>query len=235
MKAAKIGEAVETKKLSQKEFGPDSNRDWICPTGLLRFASMFTGIVETQGIIKKISEKGTNKTFWIKSSISSKLKPDQSVAHDGICLTIEEIKGNRHKVTAISETLSKTSMDQWQEGSQINLEKCLRINDRLDGHFVQGHIDTVAICIDKKEKDGSWEFSFQFPLKFGQLIIEKGSIAVNGISLTAFNVSANRFDVAIIPYTFEHTNMGTVNVGQKVNIEFDMLGKYINRKLSLSK
>jgi riboflavin synthase len=196
---------------------------------------MFTGIVETQGIIKKITEKGTNRTFWIKSSISSKLKPDQSVAHDGVCLTIEEIKGNRHKVTAIAETLAKTNMDQWQKGSQINLEKCLKVNDRLDGHFVQGHVDTVAICIEKKEKEGSWEFSFQFPVKFGQLIIEKGSIAVNGISLTAFNVSGNTFDVAIIPYTFEHTNMNSVHVGQKVNIEFDMLGKYINRKLSLSK
>ncbi len=196
---------------------------------------MFTGIVETQGIIKKVVEKGTNKTYWVKSPISSKLKPDQSVSHDGVCLTIEEVKKNRHRVTAIAETLSKTSLADWKEGSQINLEKCLRVNDRLDGHFVQGHVDTVAICIDKKEKDGSWEFSFQFPLKFGQLIIEKGSIAVNGISLTAFNVSGNTFDVAIIPYTFEHTNMGTVNVGQKVNIEFDMLGKYINRKLSLSK
>lgn len=196
---------------------------------------MFTGIVETQGIIKKIIEKGTNKTFWIKSSISSKLKPDQSVAHNGVCLTIEEIKGNRHKVTAIAETLAKTNMDQWQKGSQINMEKCLKVNDRLDGHFVQGHVDTVAICIEKKEKDGSWEFSFQFPSKFGDLIIEKGSIAINGISLTAFNVSGNTFDVAIIPYTFEQTNMNSVNVGQKVNIEFDMLGKYINRKLSLSK
>lgn len=192
---------------------------------------MFTGIVETQGIIKKIIEKGTNKTFWIKSPISSKLKPDQSVAHDGVCLTIEEIKGSRYRVTAIAETLSKTSMGEWQEGSTVNLERCLKVNDRLDGHFVQGHVDTIAICTDKKEKNGSWEFSFQFPLKFGQLIIEKGSVTVNGISLTAFNVSANTFNVAIIPYTFENTNMNTVNVGQKVNIEFDMLGKYINRKI----
>jgi riboflavin synthase len=196
---------------------------------------MFTGIVETQGIIKKIIEKGTNKIFWIKSPISSKLKPDQSIAHDGVCLTIEEIKKSRYRVTAIAETLSKTSMGEWQEGSIVNLERCLKVNDRLDGHFVQGHVDTIAICTDKKERDGSWEFSFQFPLKFGELIIEKGSVAVNGISLTAFNVTANTFDVAIIPYTFEHTNMSTVNVGQKVNIEFDMLGKYINRKLSLSK
>ena len=196
---------------------------------------MFTGIVETQGIIRKITEKGTNKTFWIKSSISAKLKPDQSVAHDGVCLTIEEVKGNRHRVTAIAETLSKTNMGEWQEGSIVNLERCLKINDRLDGHFVQGHVDSIAICTDKKEKDGSWEFSFQFPLKFSELIVEKGSITVNGISLTAFNVSGNSFDVAIVPYTFRHTNMSTVNVGQKVNIEFDMLGKYINRKLSLDR
>lgn len=196
---------------------------------------MFTGIVETQGTIKKISGQGTNKTFWIKSSISSKLKVDQSVSHDGVCLTVEEVKGNRHRVTAIAETLTKTNLAEWIEGSVINLERCLKINDRLDGHFVQGHIDSIAICTDKRQKEGSWEFSFQFPLKFGQLIIEKGSVAVNGISLTAFNVSDNSFDVAIIPYTYTHTNMNTVNVGQKVNIEFDMLGKYINRKLSLSK
>lgn len=196
---------------------------------------MFTGIVETQGIIKKIIGKGANKTFWIKSSISSKLKVDQSIAHDGVCLTVEEVKANRHRVTAIAETLSKTNLGDWQKGSMINLERCLKTNDRLDGHFVQGHVDAVAICIDKKEKDGSWEFSFQFPLKFGQLIIEKGSVALNGISLTAFNVSANTFDVAIIPYTYYNTNLNTINAGQKVNIEFDMLGKYINRKLSLSK
>ena len=196
---------------------------------------MFTGIVETQGIIKKITGKGTNKTFWIKSSISSKLKVDQSIAHDGLCLTVEEVKGNRHRVTAIDETLSRTNLVDWREGSIINLERCLRTNDRLDGHFVQGHIDAVAICIDRKEKDGSWEFSFQFPLKFGQLIIEKGSVALNGISLTAFNVTPNTFDVAIIPFTYNNTNLNTVNAGQKVNIEFDMLGKYINRKLSLSR
>ena len=196
---------------------------------------MFTGIVETQGLIKKITGKGTNRTFWIKSPISSKLKVDQSLSHDGVCLTVEEIKGNRHRVTAIAETLNKTNLGEWTEGSLVNLERCLKMNGRLDGHYVQGHVDTVAICTDKREKDGSWEFSFQFPLKFGQLIIEKGSVTVNGISLTAFNISGNTFDVAIIPYTYENTNMSTVNAGQKVNIEFDMLGKYINRKLSLSK
>ena len=196
---------------------------------------MFTGIVETQGIIKKITAKGTNKTFWIKSPISSKLKADQSISHDGVCLTVEEVNGNRHRVTAIAETLTKTNLGDWVEGSMINLERCLKMNERLDGHFVQGHVDTVAICTNKKEKDGSWEYSFQFPTKFSEFLIEKGSVAVNGISLTAINVSGNTFDVAIIPYTNEHTNMNALNIGQKVNIEFDMLGKYINRKLSLSK
>ena len=195
----------------------------ICP--------MFTGIVETQGIIKKITGKGTNKTFWIKSPISSKLAIDQSVSHDGVCLTVEEIKGNRHRVTAIAETLSKTNLGDWLEGSAVNLERCLKVNDRLDGHFVQGHVDTTASCIDKKEKDGSWEFRFQFSPGFAELIIEKGSIAINGISLTVFNVTNDFFDVAIIPYTYDNTNINAVNAGQKVNIEFDMLGKYINRKL----
>ena len=196
---------------------------------------MFTGIIETQGIVRKVVEKGSNKTFWIKSPISSKLKADQSVSHDGVCLTVEEVKGSRHRVTAITETLSKTTLGDWQEGSVINLERCLKLNDRLDGHFVQGHIDTSAICIDKKEKDGSWEFSFQFLPGFASLMIEKGSITINGISLTIFNVTETTFTIAIIPYTFEHTNMKLVKPGQKVNIEFDMLGKYINRKLSLSK
>ena len=196
---------------------------------------MFTGIVETQGIVKKVIKKGTNKTFWIKSPISSKLKVDQSVAHDGVCLTVEEIKNDRHRVTAIAETLVKTNLDDWNEGIQVNLERCLKINGRLDGHFVQGHVDTTALCIAKKEKDGSREYRFEFPSAFDSLIIEKGSITLNGISLTAFNVGPTSFDVAIIPYTFKHTNMNLVNVGQKVNIEFDILGKYINLKLSLTK
>jgi len=195
---------------------------------------MFTGIVETQGIVKKVIETGTNKTFWIKSQISSKLKPDQSLAHDGVCLTVEEVKGSRHRVTAIAETLGITTLGDWVEGSIINLERCLKINDRLDGHFVQGHIDTTAICVYRKEKDGSWEFSFQFLPGFASLIIEKGSISINGISLTIFNLNETTFDVAIIPYTLEHTNMNRLKPGQKVNIEFDMLGKYINRKFLLS-
>jgi len=193
---------------------------------------MFTGIVEAQGIIKKVIKKEGNRTFWIKSPISSKLKPDQSVAHDGACLTVEEVKGNQHRVTAIAETLSKTTLGDWQKGATINLERCLKINDRLDGHFVQGHVDTSAVCLNKKEKGGSWEFCFQFLPEFATLVIEKGSISINGISLTVFNVAETTFDVAIIPYTFEHTNINFVKIGQKVNIEFDMLGKYINKKTS---
>jgi riboflavin synthase len=196
---------------------------------------MFTGIVETQGTIKKITEKGGNKTFWIKSSISSKLRIDQSVCHDGVCLTVEDIKSNSHCVTAIAETLSKTTLGNWQPGYIVNLERSLKLNDRLDGHFVQGHVDTVDTCIKKAEKNGSWEFSFQFPETFAALIIEKGSITINGISLTAFNVTGNSFNVAIIPYTFEHTNIKLVEPGNKVNLEFDMVGKYISRKLSLGK
>ena len=196
---------------------------------------MFTGIVETQGIIKKIIEKGTNKTFWIKSALSSKLKVDQSVSHDGVCLTVEEVKADRHRLTAIEETLNKTTLKNWDIGKSINLERCLKLSDRLDGHFVSGHIDSTAACINKINKNGSWEFSFQFPDEFSELIIEKGSIAINGISLTAFNVSGKTFQVAIIPYTFENTNLKAVEPGHEVNLEFDIIGKYINRKLSLSK
>ncbi len=196
---------------------------------------MFTGIIETQGQIRKISEGGGNKTFWVKSSLTSKLKIDQSVCHDGVCLTVEEIKGNSHRVTAVEETLKKTTLNYWSPGQLINLERCLKVNDRLDGHFVQGHIDTTGKCIAINDKKGSWKFNFEFPEQFNQLIIEKGSITVNGISLTAFNVTRKSFDVAIIPYTYNHTNLNSIEPGQYVNLEFDMIGKYIIRKLSLNK
>lgn len=196
---------------------------------------MFTGIIETQGVIKKIIESGTNRSFWIKSPLSSKFKVDQSVAHNGVCLTVEEIKGNRHKITAVSETLAKTDLADWQNGDIVNLERSLKITDRLDGHFVQGHVDTVAECTSKSEKIGSWEFRFKYPDQFAHLLIEKGSITVNGISLTAFNVSENHFDVAIIPYTFTHTNLSILEPGKKVNLEFDLLGKYISRKIFINK
>jgi riboflavin synthase len=195
---------------------------------------MFTGIIETQGVIKKIEDYGTNKTFWIKSSISAKLKPDQSVAHDGVCLTVEEIKGNQHRVTAIAETLDKTNLGSWQQGAPVNLERCLRLNDRLDGHFVTGHVDATGTCTDIINKNGSWEFGFRFPEAFCSLIIEKGSITVNGISLTAFQVTKNTFRIAVIPYTYKHTNLNYIKQGHKVNLEFDLIGKYLKRYRDVS-
>lgn len=197
------------------------------------FAVMFTGIVESSGIVKEVISNGSNKTFWIESPISHELKVDQSVSHSGVCLTIEELHGHCHRVTAIKETLEKTNLRDWSAGTIVNLERSLQLGDRLDGHIVQGHVDAVASCISVSEKDGSWEYEFQFSKKFAALIIEKGSIAINGISLTAFNVKRKSFTVAIIPYTFEHTNIKKVNVGSIVNLEFDMVGKYLLRKLSL--
>lgn len=194
---------------------------------------MFTGIVEITGAVKKVISNGSNKTFWIESPLSSQLKVDQSVSHSGVCLTVEEIAGNRHRITAIDETLQKTNLACWNEGTTVNLERCLQLNDRLDGHLVQGHADATGICIKRKEKNGSWEFEFEFPRKFAGLVIEKGSVCVNGISLTAFDVKKKSFRVAIIPYTFEHTNIREVQPGDTVNLEFDMIGKYLLRRLSL--
>ena len=185
---------------------------------------MFTGIIETTGVVKEVSSNGSNRTFWIDSPISPQLKVDQSISHNGVCLTVEEISNSGHRVTAIEETLQKTSLGSWKPGSIINIERCLPVNGRLDGHFVQGHVDTTAKCIKRKEKEGSWEFSFEFPKKFAELIIEKGSVSVDGVSLTAFNVKTKSFNVAVIPYTYEHTNLGKLQEGDLVNLEFDMLG-----------
>ena len=196
---------------------------------------MFTGIIESVGYVKKVISKGSNKTFWIESPISAELKTDQSVSHSGVCLTVEEVKENTHRITAVDETLQKTNLVNWKEGTIVNLERCLQMNDRLDGHFVQGHIDTTATCIKRKEKNGSWEFDFEFPGKFSELLIEKGSVCINGISLTAYKVKRKRFTVAIVPFTFEHTNIKEVKKGDKVNLEFDVIGKYLLRRLSLRK
>jgi riboflavin synthase len=190
---------------------------------------MFTGIIESLGRVNAVESKGTNKTFWIASSISHELRVDQSISHNGVCLTVEEQKDNLHRVTAIEETLEKSNLSYWQAGDLINLERCLVMNGRLDGHIVQGHVDTTADCIDRKDLQGSWEFRFEFPKKFSQLVIEKGSICLNGISLTIFNVKKTRFDIAVIPYTFEHTNIQSVNPGSRVNLEFDLIGKYVAR------
>ena len=194
---------------------------------------MFTGIIETTGFVRDVIINGLNKTFWIESPLSTEFKVDQSVSHSGVCLTIEEIKGSQHRVTAIDETLKKTNLDTWVTGSLVNIERCLPLNGRLDGHFVQGHVDSTAICVNRIEKGGSWELEIEYPEKFAELIIEKGSVCLNGISLTAFNVSKNSFSVAIIPYTFEHTNSKEIAKGSVVNLEFDLLGKYIQRKINL--
>lgn len=190
---------------------------------------MFTGIIEQTGTVTDIISIGTNKTFWISSPISNDLKIDQSVSHNGVCLTVEELKDGQHRLTAIEETLVKTDLDSWRTGTVVNLERCLQMNGRLDGHIVQGHVDAVATCFAIIEKDGSWEYSFRFDVKFATLVIEKGSITVNGVSLTLFNVKADEFSVAIIPYTHTHTNMQFLKVGNTVNLEFDMVGKYVNR------
>lgn len=194
---------------------------------------MFTGIVETTGTITSVEQQGGNKTFWVSSPISAELKVDQSVSHGGVCLTVEEIIENQHRVTAVAETLLKTGINGWQTGSTVNLERCLQFNGRLDGHLVQGHVDATAVCTARLELDGSWQFTFAFPAEFASLIIEKGSIALDGISLTVFNVTADTFEVAVIPYTYHHTSIRNVQPGTVVNIEFDMVGKYINRRLSL--
>jgi len=195
----------------------------------LNFEPMFTGIIETTATVAEISASGTNKSFWISSSLSQQLKIDQSVAHDGVCLTVEAIEADRHKVTAVLETLQKTNLGSWKPGTIINIERCLQPSSRLDGHFVQGHVDTKGEVIEKKDLNGSWQFSFRFPESFAPLLIEKGSVAINGISLTVFNLTATTFSVAIIPYTHEHTNLQQINTGDWVNLEFDMLGKYIVR------
>ena len=196
---------------------------------------MFTGIIEDLGEIKEISIEKSNRVFFIKSDISSLLKMDESVSHNGICLTIEDIKKDIYRVTSIQETLEKTNAGLWNPGDIINLERSMKMNGRLDGHIVQGHVDGTAICTERKNKDGSVEFNFQFNENYASLIIEKGSVCVNGVSLTAFNVSRNSFTVAIIPYTISHTNFKNLMEDDIVNIEYDILGKYVTRIMSLQR
>lgn len=194
---------------------------------------MFTGIIEASGIVKELISNGSNKTFWISSPLSDEFKVDQSVSHNGVCLTVEEVKAGQHRVTAIAETLEKTNLGEWKTGDSVNLERCLPMNGRLDGHFVQGHVDCTATCLEKIEENGSWEFVFEFPPAFATLIIEKGSICMNGISLTTFNVKKDSFTIAIIPYTFAHTNSNEIKPGSLVNLEFDIIGKYIQRIITI--
>ena len=190
---------------------------------------MFTGIIETLGIIKEIQKEQGNLHITVASEITHELKIDQSVAHNGICLTVVKINQNEYIVTAIQETINKTAIGNWQVGDVLNLERAMKLGDRLDGHIVQGHVDSTAVCSEAITKDGSWEYRFEIDAAFASLIIEKGSITINGTSLTIFDLTEDSFKVAIIPYTYHHTNISSVQVGSVVNIEFDMIGKYVNR------
>jgi riboflavin synthase len=193
---------------------------------------MFTGIIETLGTVTSIGKEMDNVHYTISSDISNALKIDQSVAHNGVCLTVVASDADTHTVTAIEETLNKTNLGELQVGSMVNLERCMQMNGRLDGHIVQGHVDQTAICIKKAELEGSWEYRFKYAADGGNVTVEKGSICINGISLTVVNSAADEFSVFIIPYTHEHTNLKTVGEGSTVNLEFDIIGKYVARLLN---
>lgn len=190
---------------------------------------MFTGIIETLGIIKDIQKEGDNLHITIASSITNELKIDQSVAHNGVCLTVVAISGDEYTVTAIKETILKTNLAEWKVGNIVNLERAMKLGDRLDGHIVQGHVDQIGECISIEEANGSWYFTFKYDRKLNNITIEKGSITINGVSLTVLNSKDDEFSVAIIPYTFEHTNFKDFTIGTKINLEFDVIGKYVSR------
>jgi len=194
---------------------------------------MFTGIIEDFGTITKLEKENENLHLSLESSITAELKIDQSVAHNGVCLTVVKIDGNQYTVTAIKETLEKTNLSTWKVGAKINLERAMKLGARLDGHIVQGHVDQVGSCTEIKEEGGSWVFSFEYDLSQKNITIEKGSITVNGTSLTVVNSGINTFSVAIIPYTYEHTNFHTFEKGTLVNLEFDVVGKYITKMQQL--
>ena len=194
---------------------------------------MFTGIIETLGIISDIKKDQGNVHLTIQTNITNELKIDQSVAHNGVCLTVVEIFDNKHVVTAIQETINKTTLGLWKIGDKVNIERAMKLGDRLDGHIVQGHVDQTAVCTSIQEKSGSWEFTFEYDTALNNITIEKGSITVNGTSLTVVNSAKNSFSVAIIPYTYEHTVFHTFEIGTKVNLEFDVVGKYIARMYEL--
>jgi len=190
---------------------------------------MFTGIIEDLGVVKSLEREGTNLHLTVKSRIASELKIDQSVSHNGVCLTVVEQDETSYTVTAIKETLDKTNLNLLTQSDVVNLERGLKLGDRLDGHMVQGHVDQVGTCTGIENHDGSWIFSFEYDSSLGNVTIEKGSITVNGVSLTVVHSKDNRFSVAIIPYTYEHTNFKTYKIGSVVNLEFDVIGKYVSR------
>ncbi|MEZ7854386.1 MAG: riboflavin synthase [Cyclobacteriaceae bacterium] len=192
---------------------------------------MFTGIVEVQGKVSEIVKKERNFNFCISSTLSSGLKVDQSIAHNGVCLTVTAVEGDKHWVTVVDESMQKTNLETLNIGDSVNLERCMIANGRFDGHVVQGHVDKTARILSIEDAQGSWLFTFIFDDP-NNLMVEKGSVTINGISLTCFNVSENQFQVAIIPYTYEHTNLGVLKGGDRVNIEFDIIGKYVEKILS---
>ena len=190
---------------------------------------MFTGIIEDLGTIEKLQKEGGNLNLTISSSITTELKIDQSIAHNGVCLTIVDIDNEKYTVTAIQETLGKTNLGMLDKGDKVNLERAMRLGDRLDGHIVQGHVDQTGTCISVIEENGSWIYTFEYGSEKDNITIEKGSITINGVSLTVVNSKLNEFSVAIIPYTYEHTTFHSIKEGDKVNLEFDVIGKYIKR------
>jgi riboflavin synthase len=192
---------------------------------------MFTGIVESIGEVLAIDMEGTNRTFTLASPLAREFKIDQSINHNGVCLTVVAVEGDTYKVTAIEETLTKTNLGTLTTESKVNLERCMPANGRFDGHIVQGHVDQTGICTRVEERDGSWLFDFEYDASTGNLTVEKGSICINGVSLTVFNSKENSFRVAIIPYTYSFTNFHSLKPGDSVNLEFDILGKYIKRIL----
>lgn len=192
---------------------------------------MFTGIIEALGTVANIRQEAENIHFTIASTISSELKIDQSVSHNGVCLTVVDLAPGQHTVTAILETLQKTNLKDWQVGSKINLERCMPAHGRFDGHIVQGHVDQTAECISVADEAGSWRYRFAFDPSKGNMVVEKGSICVNGVSLTVVDATDDAFSVAIIPYTYEHTSFHQIQVGSVVNLEFDIVGKYIQRMM----
>ena len=190
---------------------------------------MFTGIIEQLGHITAIQKEGENIHFTVKSNFTNELKVDQSVAHNGTCLTVVSINIDEYTVTAIHETLEKTNLGEWKVGTKVNLERCMQMNGRLDGHIVQGHVDTTAICNNIEDQNGSWKYTFEYTAD--QITVEKGSITVNGVSLTVVDSKDKQFSVCIIPYTYEHTNFHQLKIGDKINLEFDIIGKYVAKMM----
>ena len=192
---------------------------------------MFTGIIETVGTIASVKEQGSNTHFRIESAISRELKIDQSVSHNGVCLTVVDVSNNDHEVVAVKETRLKSNLGAVRPGDKVNLERCMLNNGRFDGHIVQGHVDQTGVVKSIKDESGSWLFEFEYDPSAGNITVEKGSISVNGVSLTCFNCTKENFTVAVIPFTYEHTNFHILKKGDTVNLEFDIIGKYVKRLL----